>query len=89
MERINGSYSSGRRSGMELATCIFIPDLGKWCGYPKDHPHYQAYGESFEELQLKLHKLHRDLSQSAPPSLCSNTALLCWYWQRQVSQRPY
>lgn len=66
MEQINGSHSLGRRSGMGLVTCIYIPDLGKWFGYPKDQPHYQTYGESLEELQLKLHKLYGDLSQATP-----------------------
>jgi hypothetical protein len=81
MEQTNGSYSIGRRWGMELVTCRYIPDLRKWCGYPKDQPHDQAYGESFEELHLKLHNPHRDLSQAAPSSPCYNQPLHCWYWQ--------
>lgn len=89
MEWINRSYSLERRSDVELAICVFIQDLGKWCGYPKDQPHYQTYGESFDELQLKLHKLLRGLSQATPSSPCSNKALLCWYWQRQISRSPY
>lgn len=83
-EHVNGSYSLGRRSDIELTTYIFIQDQGKWCGYPKDHPDCQVHEESFQELQLKLHQLRLDLSRSA--SCCSNTALLCWHWQREISR---
>jgi hypothetical protein len=40
--------------------------FGKWCGYPKDQPHYQAHGEVLEEQQLKLQKPYGDLSQATP-----------------------
>jgi len=87
-KRVNGGDSLGLGSGMKLTTYIFIQDQGKWCGYPKDYPLYLAHGESFEELQLKLHQLHLDLSRSTSSSGCSNTALLNWYRQRQLSRIP-
>lgn len=62
---------------MELVTCMYIPDLEKCCGYPKDQPYDQACGESFEERQLTLHKPHRDLSQATPSLPCYNKALRC------------
>lgn len=85
-EHVSGSYSLGRNSGMELMTYIFIQDHGRWCGYPKDHPDYHLYGESFEDLQLKLHELHLDPRRSTPSSVCSHATLLWWYWQRRTSQ---
>jgi len=89
MERITGSYSIGRRSGMELVTCMSVSDLGKWCGYLKDQPHDQVYGESFELLQPKFNRLHRDLNQATPSSPRYNKALLRWYWQQHISVSRY
>jgi len=39
-------------------------DQGKWCGYLQDHPDRQVHGESFEELEVKLRQLSRDLIAS-------------------------
>jgi hypothetical protein len=61
MVRFTGRYSSGRQSGAELMTCTHIRDSENWCRYPIDQPLYHVYGESFEELHLKLHKLYGDL----------------------------
>ena len=71
---------------MELTTYICVHDQGRWCGYLKDYPDYQVHGESFEELQLKLHELHLAPRRSSPASACSDTTLLRWYWQRRTSR---
>jgi hypothetical protein len=74
---------------MELTEYIFVPEQRIWRGYPKHYPEHQAYGKSFEELQLKLHQLRRGLSHSTSSSVCSNAALLCWYWQQRMSRIHY
>lgn len=81
-EHENGPYYFGNKAIMELTGYMFIPDQGLWLRYLKGYPARQAYGESFEELQLKLHQLHPDLSASTSSSACSNAALLCRDWQR-------
>ncbi len=88
-EQGNGSDSLGRRSGMEWTTYTLFHDQGRWCGYLKGHPDYQVHGESFEELQLKLHELHLDLRRSPLPSACSNAILLRWYEARRLSRISY
>ena len=59
----NENPSLERQSSMELAEYVFMPDQEMWHGYLKGYPNFEAYGESFEELQLKLHQLHPDLSR--------------------------
>lgn len=87
-EHENGPYYFGNKAIMELTEYMFIPDQGLWRGYLKGYPACQAYGESFEELQLKLHQLHPDLSVSTSSSVCSNAVLLCWDRQRRISRIP-
>lgn len=53
---------------MELVDYMFLPDQEIWRGYPKAHPDYQAYGKSFEELQLKLRHLRLGLTRSTNSS---------------------
>jgi hypothetical protein len=45
---------------------LWSQDQGKWCGYLQDHPDRQVHGESFEELEVKLRQLSRDLIASTP-----------------------
>jgi hypothetical protein len=85
-ESENGSV--GQQSSMELMEYIFHPDQGVWCGYLNGDPAYQVSGESFEELQVKLQQLHLYARLSTSSLGCSNTALICWYWQRRMSPRP-
>lgn len=82
-ERENENPSLEWQSSMELAEYVFMPDQGLWRGYLKGFPDCQAYGKSFEELQLKLHQLRPDLSTSTSASACSDMALLYWDWQRR------
>lgn len=78
----------GGQSGMATMRYIFIQDEGEWCGFPKDCPDYQVRGKSFEELQMKLHQLHPNTNRSNFSSVCPNTALLSWYWERQTFRIP-
>ncbi len=74
---------------MELMEYLFNPDQGMWCGYLKGDPEHQVSGESFEALQVKLRQLRLDPCRSSSSSSgSSNTALLCWYWQRRMFLRP-
>ena len=75
-----------RQSSMELAEYVFMPDQGMWHGYLKGSPPFEAYGESFEELQLKLTRLPPDPTGSISSSASSDVALLCWDWQRRISR---
>lgn len=73
---------------MQVMSYFFIPDEDAWYGFPKDCSDYQVRGKSFEELQAKLHQPHLDTSQSASCFVCSNTALLSWYWERKTFRIP-
>lgn len=46
---------------MEVATYNIWQDQGQWRGYLRDYPDQQVQGESFEDLELKLRRLHHDL----------------------------
>lgn len=53
---------------------IMWEEEGRWHGHLKDHPDILAQAESFEDLQIKLSSLHRDLTSgsaihSQPPPL--------------------
>ncbi|MBX3331199.1 MAG: hypothetical protein KF722_12400 [Nitrospira sp.] len=84
----NENHPFERQSNMESAEYVFMPEQGMWHGYLKGCPNFEAYGESFEALQLKLNRLHPDPTGSISPSTCSDTALLCWDWQRRISRIP-
>jgi hypothetical protein len=73
-ERENKDHSLERQSSMELAEYVFMPDREMWHGYLKGCPNFEAYGESFEELQLMLNRLHPDPTGSFSSSACSDTA---------------
>jgi hypothetical protein len=47
---------------MELATYNIWQDQGQWRGFLRDYPDHQVQGESFEDLELKLRRLHHDLT---------------------------
>lgn len=87
-ERKGENCSVGRQSSIELLEYIFNPDQGMWCGYVKSDPDYQVSGKSFEELQVKLQQLHLDPRLSASSSVCSDKALIYWYWQKRMVPRP-
>ena len=38
-----------------------MQDGNGWRGYLEGYPEHETYGESFEELQIKLWQLHQDL----------------------------
>lgn len=87
-EQKGENCSVGRQSGIELLGYIFNPDQGMWCGYVKGDPEHQVSGKSFEELQVKLRQVHLDPRPSVSSSVCSNTALICWHWQRRTVPVP-
>jgi hypothetical protein len=63
---------------MELVEYILSPDEGMWRGYLRSHSAHHTYGESFEELRMKLNQLHPDQNGSISSSICSSKALLYW-----------
>jgi hypothetical protein len=51
-----------RITRMDVAAYTIWQDQGQWRGYLRDNPDHQVQGESFEELELKLRRLHHDLT---------------------------
>lgn len=47
---------------MEVATYTVWQDQGQWRGVLRDYPDHQVQGESFEDLEFKLRRLHHDLT---------------------------
>lgn len=47
---------------MDIALYTVWQDQGQWRGFLRDYPDHQAQGESFEDLELKLCRLHHDLT---------------------------
>ena len=37
-------------------------EQGRWCGYLQDHPDQKVYADSFEEIEVKLRRLHANFS---------------------------
>ena len=54
---------------MEIAQYTMWQEQGQWHGYLRDYPDHQVQGESFEDLQLKLCRMHRDLANRKAPGL--------------------
>ena len=46
---------------MHSTKYIIVQDGDGWRGYLEGYPEQETYGESFEELQIKLWQLHQDL----------------------------
>ncbi|MBH0203161.1 MAG: hypothetical protein HP496_12915 [Nitrospira sp.] len=46
---------------MHSTKYIIVQDGNGWRGYLEGYPEQEAYGESFEELQIKLWQLHQCL----------------------------
>jgi hypothetical protein len=46
---------------MRSTKYIIVQDGDGWRGYLEGYQEQEAYGESFEELQIKLWQLHQDL----------------------------
>lgn len=59
---------------MELTPYIFIHDQGKWWSYRKDDRDCLVHGESFEDLQRKLHRMFLEVRCSTFSSISSNSA---------------
>ena len=49
---------------MESTKYIYWQDGGQWLGSLQDYPDYWTQGESFEDLQVNLWDLCRDLPNS-------------------------
>ncbi|MBU6482580.1 MAG: hypothetical protein KGS09_18825 [Nitrospirae bacterium] len=49
---------------MESTKYIYWQDGGQWLGYLQDYPDYWMQGDSFEDLQVNLWDLCRDLPNS-------------------------
>ncbi len=54
---------------MEIAQHIVWQDQGQWRGYLRDFPDHQVQGESFEDLEMKLRRLHHDLTNKKTSGL--------------------
>lgn len=50
---------------MHATKYIMWEEEGRWHGHLKDHPDILAQAESFEDLQIKLSSLHRDLTSGS------------------------
>ncbi|WHZ28239.1 MAG: hypothetical protein OJF51_003037 [Nitrospira sp.] len=46
---------------MHSTKYIIMQDGNGWRGYLEGYPEHETYGESFEDLQIKLWQLHQDL----------------------------
>ena len=46
---------------MHSTKYIIVQDGNGWRGYLEGYPENETYGESFEELQIKLWQQHQDL----------------------------
>lgn len=44
---------------------IIVQDGNGWRGYLQGYPEHETYGESFEDLQIKLWQLHQELTVQA------------------------
>jgi hypothetical protein len=51
---------------MRSSKYILWQDDNGWRGYLEGYPEYEAHGESFEELHVKLWQLHQELSGQSP-----------------------
>lgn len=51
-------------SGMERPNWVYWPDQDKWRAYPEGFPDREIQAASFDELQLKVNQLSRDLVKS-------------------------
>jgi hypothetical protein len=51
---------------MHSTKYIIMQDGNGWRGYLEGYPEHEAYGESFEDLQIKLWQLHQDLIVQEP-----------------------
>jgi hypothetical protein len=52
---------SGYTFEMRSTKYIIVQDGDGWRGYLEGYQEQEAYGESFEELQIKLWQLHQEL----------------------------
>lgn len=46
---------------MHSTKYIIVQEGNGWRGYLEGYPEHETYGESFEDLQIKLWQLHQDL----------------------------
>lgn len=53
---------SGYTCVMHSTKYIIMQDGNGWRGYLQGYPEHETYGESFEDLQIKLWRLHQDLA---------------------------
>jgi hypothetical protein len=63
---------SSYTSSMQPTNYTIWEEKGQWLGYLKDHSDHVVQGKSFDDLQLKLQHLKRDLTgqsrrQELPP----------------------
>jgi len=54
---------------MDIAKYTVWQDQGQWRGCLRDSPDHQAQGESFEDLEMKLCRMHRDLTNKKTSGL--------------------
>ncbi len=55
-------HPSGRILLMKMMKCHMWQEQGRWCGYLQDYPDHRVYADSFEEIELKLRRVHADFS---------------------------
>ena len=51
-----------RITRMDVTAYTIWQDQGQWRGHLRDYPDQQVQGESFQDLESKLRRLHHDLT---------------------------
>lgn len=55
-------HVAGRLSDMDTPKFVMWQDQGKWRGHLQGYPDHQVQGEHFDELELKMRHLVRELA---------------------------
>ena len=54
---------------MPTAKIVYWEDAGSWLGYLQEFPDYWTQGDSFEDLEVHLGDLYKDLTSGGLPGI--------------------